>query len=54
MITLFTTAKPFVGQTAVTQYNTLACWRTLFPQSEVLLLGEEKGAAEVAKELGLR
>jgi len=54
MITLFTTAKPFVGQTAVTQYNTLACWRTLFPQGEVLLLGDEKGAAEAAKELGLR
>ncbi|MGD0173069.1 MAG: hypothetical protein ABSC61_01350 [Anaerolineales bacterium] len=54
MITLFTTAKPFVGQTAVTQYNTLACWRTLMPQAEVLLVGEEKGAAEAAKELGLR
>jgi hypothetical protein len=54
MITLFTTAKPFTGHAAVTQYNTLACWRALMPQSEVLLLGEETGAAEVAKELGVR
>ncbi len=54
MITLFTTVKPFIGPAAVSQRNTLECWRALFPQGEVLLLGEEKGAAEVAKELGLR
>jgi len=54
MVTLFTTAKPFTGHAAVTQYNTLACWRKMLPQGEVLLLGEEKGAAEAAKELGVR
>jgi hypothetical protein len=54
MITFFTTAKPFTGLAAVTQYNTLACWRALMPQSEVLLIGEEPGAADVAKELGVR
>jgi len=54
MITLFTTAKPFVGNAAVTQYNTLACWRSLLPQGEVLLIGAEEGAAEAAKELGVR
>jgi hypothetical protein len=54
MITFFTTAKPFTGHAAVIQRNTLACWRALLPQSEVLLIGEEAGAAEVAKELGVR
>jgi hypothetical protein len=54
MITLFTTAKPFAGQAAVSQYNTLACWRRLVPQGEVLLIGEEAGAAEVCRELGVR
>jgi hypothetical protein len=54
MITFFTTAKPFTGPAAVTQYNTLACWRALLPQSEVLLIGEETGAAEAAGELGVR
>jgi hypothetical protein len=54
MFTLFTTAKPFTGHAAVTQWNTLACWRTLMPQGEVLLIGEETGAADAAKELGVR
>jgi hypothetical protein len=54
MITLFTTAKPFTGQAAVTQYNTLAGWRALVPDGEVLLLGEEPGAAEAARDLGIR
>jgi hypothetical protein len=54
MITLFTTAKPFTGNAAVTQYNTLAGWRALVPDGEVLLLGEEAGAAEAARELGVR
>jgi hypothetical protein len=54
MITFFTTAKPFTGHAAVTQYNTLACWRALLPQSEVLLIGEEEGAADAAKKLGVR
>jgi hypothetical protein len=54
MITLFTTAKPFTGHSGVIQYNTLAGWRALLPESEVLLIGEETGAAEVARELGVR
>ncbi len=54
MVTLFTTAKPFTGQAAVSQFNTLACWRRVFPQGEILLIGEEEGAAEAAKECGAR
>jgi hypothetical protein len=54
MITFFTTAKPFAGHAALIQYNALACWRALMPQSEVLLIGEEQGAARAAKDLGVR
>ncbi len=54
MITLFTTAKPFTGRAVVSQCNTLACWRALLPEGEVLLVGEEQGSAEAARELGVR
>lgn len=54
MLTLFTTAKPFVGHEAVIQRNALRSWKRLGPEVEVILFGEEKGAAEVAGELGLR
>lgn len=54
MITLFTTAKPFVGHSAVIQRNALASWRSLHPDVEILLFGDEEGAAENAAELGFR
>lgn len=54
MITVFTTAKPFTGHSAVSQRNALACWRRLLPDGEILLLGEEAGAATVCRELGVR
>jgi hypothetical protein len=54
MITLFTTTKPFTGNVALTQRNTVACWRRLVPECEVLLIGEEEGSAAVAREFGAR
>ncbi|MBN1439004.1 MAG: hypothetical protein JW929_06290 [Anaerolineales bacterium] len=54
MITLFTSTKPFQDAVAVTQRNTIACWRRLRPACEVLLIGEEKGSAEAAREFGAR
>ena len=54
MITLFTTPKPFIGPAEISQRNTLACWRALFPEGEVILVGKEKGAAKAADELGVR
>lgn len=54
MITLFTTAKPFVGHSRTIQRNALKSWTLLAPDVEVLLFGDEEGAAEAAAELGLR
>lgn len=54
MLTFFTTAKPFRGRDGIIQRNALRSWTTLHPRVEVILIGDEEGAAETAKELGLR
>lgn len=54
MITLFTTGKPFVGHQAMTQRNALKSWTLVHPDAEVILFGNEAGAAETARELGIR
>jgi hypothetical protein len=54
MLTLFTTAKPFVGHERVIQRNALKSWALLHPQLEVILFGDEEGAAEAARDLQLR
>lgn len=54
MLTFFTTAKPFKGHSAIIQRNALKSWTLLHPDIEVILFGDEEGAAEVAHELGLR
>ena len=53
MLTLFTTAKPFVGHVGVTQRNALKSWTLLHSDVEVILFGDEEGVAEVCAELGL-
>jgi hypothetical protein len=54
MITFFTTAKPFRGHTGIIQRNALTSWTLLHPGVEVILFGDEEGAAEAARELGIR
>ena len=54
MITFFTTAKPFRGHSATIQRNALKSWTLLHPDIEVILFGDDEGAAEVAADLGLR
>jgi hypothetical protein len=54
MVTLFTTPKPFVGHNAVIQWNALKSWTLLHPDVEVILFGDEDGAAETCRKLGLR
>jgi hypothetical protein len=51
-LTLFTTAKPFVGHSAVIQRNAMRSWSLLEPRPEILLLGDEAGYAEAAAEVG--
>jgi len=54
MLTFFTTAKPFQGHSGVIQRNALRSWTLLHRDVEVILFGDDAGAAEVARELGLR
>ncbi|MBI3663832.1 MAG: hypothetical protein HY234_12390 [Acidobacteria bacterium] len=54
MLTIFTTPKAFRGHIEVIQRNALKSWTLLHPDVEVIVFGDEEGAAEVCRELGLR
>jgi hypothetical protein len=54
MLTFFTTAKPFREHSGIIQRNALKSWTLLHPDVEVILFGDEEGAAEVAQELNIR
>jgi hypothetical protein len=54
MITFFTTPKPFLGHIGVIQRNAIESWKRVHPQAEVILFGDEEGAAEAARALGAR
>lgn len=54
LITLFSAPKPFTDpHIATIQRNAIRSW-TLLPEVEVILLGEETGLTEAARELGVR
>ena len=54
LITLFSAPKPFTNpHIAMIQRNAILSW-ILLPDVEVILLGEEIGLAEAAKELGVK
>jgi hypothetical protein len=54
MLTLFSTPKPFRGHINVIQRNALQSWKLLHPDVEVILFGDDEGAAEVCREFGFR
>jgi hypothetical protein len=54
MLTFFTTAKPFRGHDGLIQQNALKSWKLLRLDVEVILFGDEEGAAEIAQTLGIR
>jgi hypothetical protein len=54
MLTFFTTAKPFVGHIDIIQRNAIRSWQKLHPDVEIILMGDDAGAAEVCAEMGLR
>jgi hypothetical protein len=54
MVTIFSTPKPFRGHDKVIQSNAIQSWTLLHPDAEVILFGDELGAAEVAREYGIR
>jgi len=53
-MTIFTTCKPFYGQTREIQENALRSWTLLHPRPEIIVLGNDDGAAKTASELGVR
>jgi hypothetical protein len=54
VLTILTTAKPFRGPIAVIQRNAIQSWQRLHPDVEVILFGDDPGAAEACRELGIR
>ncbi len=54
MLTLFTTAKAFTGHSGIIQRNALKSWTLLHPDTEIILFGDDEGATEISRELGLR
>jgi hypothetical protein len=53
MLTFFTTGKPFRGHSGIIQRNALKSWMLLYKDVEVILFGDDEGAGEVARELGI-
>jgi hypothetical protein len=54
MLTFFTTAKPFEGHIGSIQRNAIRSWQKLHPDVEIILMGDDAGAAEACAEMGLR
>ena len=53
MLTLFTVPKPFSGHIGDIQRNAIESWRALRPDVQVILVGDEEGVAEAAREAGV-
>jgi len=54
MLTIFSTPKPFRGHSNIIQRNAIRSWKLLHPDVEIILFGDEDGAAETCAELGVR
>ena len=53
-LTLFTTMKPFGGEIARIQRNSIMSWLTLKPRPEIIVFGNDPGVTEACREFGLR
>lgn len=54
MLTIFTIPKPFKeNHIKIIQRNAIQSWTKLQPKCEIILFGDDKGIAEVAKEFGV-
>jgi hypothetical protein len=54
MLTIFSCPKPFRGHVDITQKNAIRSWLFLDPRPDVILLGNDEGVGETARELGVR
>lgn len=50
MITFFTIPKPFDTQYRLLQYNAIRSWKTVVPDAQVLLFGDEPGIVDAGRE----
>ena len=54
MLTIFSTPKPFVGHIGIIQRNAIKSWTLLHPDVKVILFGDDEGAAQACRDLGIR
>jgi hypothetical protein len=54
LVCLFSVPKPFTGLAAIHQTNAISSWRRLRDDVEVMLCGDESGAAEIARSYAVR
>lgn len=52
MLTIFAVPKPFRGTIATAQHNSIASWRALDGDVQIILFGDEEGVAEAAARHG--
>lgn len=53
MLTLFSTPKPYQGESDILQRNALASWLQLGRNVQILLIGDDAGTADVARDFGV-
>lgn len=53
-LTVFTTCKPFRSDDATMQKNAILSWKLLHPKPEIIVFGDDDGAALAATALGVR
>lgn len=54
MVTIFSCPKSFEGKNSVVQKNAIKSWIMSCPRAEILLISEDKGVFEAAKELNVK
>lgn len=54
MLTIFSIPKPFRSNIDIIQRNAIQSWTLLRPACEIILLGDDEGTAEVARQIGIR
>jgi hypothetical protein len=52
-LTIFAVPKPFRGHISIIQRNAIQSWLKLQPRPEIILLGNDAGTGETAREFGL-
>lgn len=53
MLTIFTVPKPFCGHIGDIQRNAIESWRSLGPDVQIVLIGDEEGVEEAARDAGV-